>query len=192
MLILKQNDSGVDMDNCRLPEPPPSNSQSYSLSKLATAASRKMKKLRRNWSLTKNDISKSLSRIKKSNYKHNRNVENINVENDINNLSKHSAESNNQNRQEARTLTPHDSKDFIHLYNSATHNNSTEQYASAGEKSNSLSRSKYWSFKAKFRRSTSAIIDNGFNGNSDYGLQSSKSTFYLTDSVDIDSGFSTG
>ena len=36
------------------------------LTKLAEAAGKKMRKLRRNWSLKKNDISRSLSRIRKS------------------------------------------------------------------------------------------------------------------------------
>ena len=38
------------------------------LTKFAEAAGRKMKKLRRNWSLRKNDITRSLSRIKKTNF----------------------------------------------------------------------------------------------------------------------------
>ena len=36
------------------------------LSKFAEAAGKKMRKLRRNWSLKKNDISRSLSRIRKT------------------------------------------------------------------------------------------------------------------------------
>lgn len=50
------------MGNCQLPEPP-NNSNIYSLTQLAVKAGQQMKKLRRNWSLTKNDITKSLSRI---------------------------------------------------------------------------------------------------------------------------------
>ncbi|KAF5272139.1 hypothetical protein FQA39_LY01221 [Lamprigera yunnana] len=57
-----QNDSGVDMGNSQLPDPP---SQSYGLTRLAVSAGKHMKRLRRNWSLTKNDITKSLTRMAK-------------------------------------------------------------------------------------------------------------------------------
>ena len=42
------------------------NNSVSNLSKIAEAAGRKMKKLRRNWSLKKNDITRSLSRIRKN------------------------------------------------------------------------------------------------------------------------------
>jgi neuronal guanine nucleotide exchange factor len=58
-----QNDSGLDIGNHQLPEPP--NNQTYVLTRLAATAGKHMRKLRRNWSLTKNDISKSLSRMTK-------------------------------------------------------------------------------------------------------------------------------
>lgn len=53
----------MDIGNNQLPEPP--NNQTYVLTRLAATAGKHMRKLRRNWSLTKNDISKSLSRMTK-------------------------------------------------------------------------------------------------------------------------------
>ncbi|KAJ3642091.1 hypothetical protein Zmor_024907 [Zophobas morio] len=55
---VNSNDSGLDIGNNQLPDPP--NSQPYVLTRLAATVKRK---LRRNWSLTKSDISKSLSRM---------------------------------------------------------------------------------------------------------------------------------
>ncbi|RZC38474.1 uncharacterized protein BDFB_001401, partial [Asbolus verrucosus] len=60
---VNSHDSGVDIANHQLPEPP--NNQTYVLTRLAATAGKHMRKLRRNWSLTKNDISKSLSRMTK-------------------------------------------------------------------------------------------------------------------------------
>lgn len=54
----------MDIGNNQLPEPP-NNQQTYVLTRLAASAGKHMRKLRRNWSLTKNDISKSLSRMTK-------------------------------------------------------------------------------------------------------------------------------
>ncbi|GLV44514.1 Ephexin [Carabus blaptoides fortunei] len=65
---INQNDSGVDMGHPQLPEPPGANSGSsniYGFTRLAASANKHMKRLRRNWSLTKNDITKSLSRMTK-------------------------------------------------------------------------------------------------------------------------------
>lgn len=52
-----------DISNSELPSPPIS--QSYGLTRLAVSAGKHMRRLRRNWSLTKNDITKSLSRMAK-------------------------------------------------------------------------------------------------------------------------------
>ncbi|EFA09747.2 uncharacterized protein Exn [Tribolium castaneum] len=60
---VNSHDSGLDIGNSQLPEPP--NNQTYVLTRLAATAGKHMRKLRRNWSLTKNDISKSLSRMTK-------------------------------------------------------------------------------------------------------------------------------
>lgn len=62
MFYIKTN-SRVDVGNNQLPEPP--GNQIYDLTSIAKFAGRHMRKLRRNWSLTKNDITKSLSRITK-------------------------------------------------------------------------------------------------------------------------------
>lgn len=51
------------MGNSQLPEPPVS--QSYGFTRFAVSAGKHMRRLRRNWSLTKNDITKSLSRMAK-------------------------------------------------------------------------------------------------------------------------------
>lgn len=56
-----QTDNETDRKNLQLPDVP--SSQSYGFSKLAVSAGKHMKKLRRNWSLTKNDITKSLSKM---------------------------------------------------------------------------------------------------------------------------------
>lgn len=56
------------MGHSQLPEPPGANSASsniYGFTRLAASANKHMKRLRRNWSLTKNDITKSLSRMTK-------------------------------------------------------------------------------------------------------------------------------
>ena len=45
---------------------PPSKISNSNLSKIAEAAGRKMKKLKTNWSIKKSDITRSLSRIKKT------------------------------------------------------------------------------------------------------------------------------
>ncbi|XP_044260068.1 uncharacterized protein LOC123008342 [Tribolium madens] len=60
---VNSHDSGLDIGNSQLPETP--NNQTYVLTRLAATAGKHMRKLRRNWSLTKNDISKSLSRMTK-------------------------------------------------------------------------------------------------------------------------------
>lgn len=52
------------MGNTQLPEPP-NNQQTYVLTRLAASAGKQMKRLRRNWSLTKNDITKTIGRMTK-------------------------------------------------------------------------------------------------------------------------------
>ena len=49
-------------------QPPLPNKPPPKLSKFAAAAGKKMRKLRRNWSLKKNDISRSLSRIRRTSF----------------------------------------------------------------------------------------------------------------------------
>ncbi|CAH0718776.1 unnamed protein product, partial [Brenthis ino] len=55
-------------------------------------------------------------------------------------------------------------------------------------KSSTLSRKAYFSFKSRFRRPTSVAID--INSDVPSALKITNSTFYLTDSMDGDSGFS--
>lgn len=54
--------------------------------------------------------------------------------------------------------------------------------------SGTLSRKAYFSFKSRFRRATSMAID--INSDVPSALKITNSTFYLTDSMDGDSGFS--
>lgn len=49
-------------------QPPLPNRPPPKLSKFAAAAGKKMRKLRRNWSLKKNDISRSLNRIRRTSF----------------------------------------------------------------------------------------------------------------------------
>lgn len=60
---LHQNDSGVDVVNTQLPDPP--NSQIYVFTRLAATAGKHMKRLKSNWTVTKTDITKSLNRMTK-------------------------------------------------------------------------------------------------------------------------------
>ena len=55
-------------------------------------------------------------------------------------------------------------------------------------KNGTLSRKAYFSFKSRFRRATSMAID--INSDVPSALKITNSTFYLTDSMDGDSGFS--
>ncbi|XP_053625868.1 uncharacterized protein Exn isoform X3 [Plodia interpunctella] len=54
--------------------------------------------------------------------------------------------------------------------------------------SGTLSRKTYFSFKSRFRRSSSSVMD--INSDVPSALKITNSTFYLTDSIDGDSGFS--
>lgn len=54
--------------------------------------------------------------------------------------------------------------------------------------SGTLSRKAYFSFKSRFRRATSLAVD--INSDVPSALKITNSTFYLTDSMDGDSGFS--
>lgn len=54
--------------------------------------------------------------------------------------------------------------------------------------SGTLSRKAYFSFKSRFRRATSLAVD--INSDIPSALKITNSTFYLTDSMDGDSGFS--
>ncbi|XP_044732190.1 MATH and LRR domain-containing protein PFE0570w [Chrysoperla carnea] len=58
---IEQNHTGDKFDSCQLPPTPEANV--YSLSRLANRAGKHMQKLKKNWFLTKNDLTKSLGRI---------------------------------------------------------------------------------------------------------------------------------
>ncbi|CAG9759498.1 unnamed protein product [Ceutorhynchus assimilis] len=159
------DDSGIDMGNNRLPEPP--NNQSYRLMKFAE---KNMKKISRN--LTMN-ITKSLTRMKKHMSKTDPDpktkptYENVETQNSILKQSAYSA-SSVETFKTPSTAESHSSEDQ--------------------ERSKTLLRNK-GGFLNKFRRSMSLSTESANELTSNLnGGSKTKSTFYLTETIDVDSG----
>ncbi|XP_017775563.1 PREDICTED: uncharacterized protein LOC108561925 [Nicrophorus vespilloides] len=149
-----KTDSGVDMGNTQLPEPP--SNQIYVFTRLAVSAGKHMKRLRRNWSLTKNDITKSLSRMTKRKSR-----------TDLDAIDKVK-----EREQEMNTYQD------VKPYSNVGFSQSQEQL----ERTKSLGRK---GFLNKFRRSMSISGENAENTLNEDGSKP-KSTFYLTDTIDLD------
>lgn len=149
------------MRNAQLPDPP--NQQPYVLTRLAASAGKHMKRLRRNWSLTKSDITKSLSRMTKK-------------------KSRTDLTTNDevppplplkQNSRPSITIT--DTTNDTSVLNTKLHDGSAEVETLNERNNKSLPRK---SILSKFKRSMSITNENGGDV--------TKSTFYVTDAIDVD------
>ncbi|KAK4876428.1 hypothetical protein RN001_012850 [Aquatica leii] len=186
-----QNDSGVDMCNSQLPDPP---SQSYGLTRLAVSAGKHMKKLRRNWSLTKNDITKSLTRMAKRKSRTDLTNDAMTKSREDNNASPASTkpqisspimcERNSAMLNVAQEFKLRQS-DANNVYQNVQYTGKdntelTENYEKV--RTSSLSKSK---FLNKFRRSMLISTESANEITQSLGNKT-KSTFYLTDPIDVD------
>ncbi|KAK5645320.1 hypothetical protein RI129_006620 [Pyrocoelia pectoralis] len=187
-----QNDSWADLGNSQLPDPP--TNQSYGLTRLAVSAGKHMKRLRRNWSLTKNDITKSLTRMTKRKSRTDLTADTIekNSEEHLHNRSDSKQEISSPVRSERNSsllninhelkLKQNELSSNIAYQNIQISNRVAEPTVNYEKtRSNSLSKNK---FLNKFRRSmlintepTECIQNLG---------NKMKSTFYLTDPIDVD------
>ncbi|KAF7272278.1 hypothetical protein GWI33_014937 [Rhynchophorus ferrugineus] len=164
------NDSGIDIGNHQLPEPP--NNQSNGLIKLA---GKHMMKIKQNW---KKDISKSLTRMKKHISKTDTEspgtkddkksdskikLSSASYENVENKFSSIKTESSYQNTEITRHIEPQPDD---------------------SEKTKSLSRK--GGFLTKFRRSMSLSAESASELTSSLSDSKTKSTFYVTDTINID------
>uniref|UniRef100_A0A1Y1JXM7 DH domain-containing protein n=1 Tax=Photinus pyralis TaxID=7054 RepID=A0A1Y1JXM7_PHOPY len=181
-----QNDSWVDLGNSQLPDPP--TSQSYGLTQLAVSAG---KRLRRNWSLTKN-ITKSLTRMTKRKSrtdltigaveKQSEENSNTNPKQPISSPVKSERNSSLLNITQELKLRQNELSSNIAYQNIQIASRETEPTVNFEKsRSNSLSKNK---FLNKFRRSM--LI----NADSTECIQTlgnkMKSTFYLTDPIEVD------
>lgn len=158
----------------QLPDPPNQSTQ-YSLTQLAAKAGKKIEKLRRNWSLTKSDITKSLSRI---NLIKASNIETKNIESrpKISTpvpLSNSRTDLDNDSDGNSVRNSLYASVDGNFSRNGIENDDNQIQDK---EKRNSLGRKKNW---LMFRRSTSMIVENN-------SPTTPSSTFYITDVINVD------
>ncbi|XP_050664230.1 uncharacterized protein LOC126964417 isoform X3 [Leptidea sinapis] len=210
----------------RLPTPPNASGQ-YTLTKIANAAQKKMRQIKRN--LTKRysamdgktfikssnqngtyDVPKNQTKTKSPTYANYEKPENQNVYSNINFETKP-----NKTENSLAKITG-SFKDELKTVIGEKKEKSGEKRLSTGEKrlsgeippplpekshpekpttpnemkkdGGTLSRKAYLSFKSRFRRATSMAVD--INSEIPSALKITNSTFYLTDSMDGDSGFS--
>ncbi|CAH0556152.1 unnamed protein product [Brassicogethes aeneus] len=164
------NDSGLDIGNSQLPEPP--NGGQYVLTRLAQSAGKHMKKLRRNWSLTKNDISKSITWMTKRKSR-----------TDLSNMDITLRDEDKSPMSSANTTVT--STADLRYSSVSENNNSTYQHVETNGESNEKGKNaSKKGFLNKFRRSMSMSADSATELTSN--LNKPKSTFYLTETINVD------
>ncbi|XP_022916174.2 rho guanine nucleotide exchange factor 5 [Onthophagus taurus] len=167
-------DSGVDMENTQLPDPP--NNQTYVFTRLASAGKR-MKRL-----LTKNDITKSLSRMTKRKSR----TDLVNL--DKSTKEEQSSPSASENRNKSGSSIKSDNESSS-PYQSISQENSSYQNIKYNRTNTEATEVIYEKqakkrFFTKFRRSMSLSAESASELTQE--LNKPKSTFYLTDTIDVD------
>uniref|UniRef100_A0AAR5QEM6 DH domain-containing protein n=2 Tax=Dendroctonus ponderosae TaxID=77166 RepID=A0AAR5QEM6_DENPD len=166
------DDSGIDVSNSKLPEPP--NNQSYGLMKFAE---KNMKKISRNFTM---NITKSLTRMRKHMSKTEDNTSGSNA--DVKKPKRPAPTYENvETRNPALKTTIYSQPIIIEPKPTSESQPSEEQ-----DKMKTISRPK-GGFLTKFRRSMSLSVESANEVTSNLNGGRTKSTFYLTDAIDIDS-----